>query len=491
MKGTVIGLAATLVSAAVPALEAASVQPREALSRSMLESKTRQLVRYAGPAGLLLIVVGIGLLAVNSSNLTYSFLGTFAVIVAFAALTPLATIGLMRLAGPLTGRIWGTLGRMAPREVVNSLSRTAIAVAALMVAISVIIGVSIMVSSFRFTVVTWLDQTLQGDIYISPPSLTATQNSNVLSEAALAVIENQLGVERLDSVRSVEVDSPSGPIQIAAAKNPDTSEERIFQSADGSPEEVAVALADGAVIVSEPLANRLEIPETGGSLVLFTDLGRHEFPVAGIYFDYASSQGTALMTQEVYRQYWDDLAITAVALRLAPETDPDMFIQTLQAELAPVQQLLVRPNGILREEVLEVFDRTFDITTALQLLATLVAFIGVLSALFSQQIEKQRQFGILRAVGLSVGQLWRLVLLETGLMGAVAGLLALPTGLALSWILIFIINRRSFGWTLQMQISPEPFIQAMLIAIVAALLAGIYPAFRISRRITADAIRFE
>ena len=129
VKGIVIGLGATLLSAAVPALEAASVQPREALSRSMLESKTRQLVRFAAPAGLILILVGTGLLALDTGNLTFSFIGTFAVIVAFAAITPLATIGIMRLAGPLTGRIWGTLGRMAPREVVNSLSRTAIAVA--------------------------------------------------------------------------------------------------------------------------------------------------------------------------------------------------------------------------------------------------------------------------------------------------------------------------------------------------------------------------
>jgi putative ABC transport system permease protein len=145
----------------------------------------------------------------------------------------------------------------------------------------------------------------------------------------------------------------------------------------------------------------------------------------------------------------------------------------------------------LREEVLEVFDRTFDITTALQVLATVVAFIGVLSALFSLQLEKGRQLGILRAIGLSVRQLWQLVLMETGLMGLVAGLLSLPTGYVLSWILIFIINRRSFGWTLQMRVEAEPFLQALLIALTAALLAGIYPAFRISQKITADAIRFE
>jgi putative ABC transport system permease protein len=163
----------------------------------------------------------------------------------------------------------------------------------------------------------------------------------------------------------------------------------------------------------------------------------------------------------------------------------------LQDALAPVQALQVRPNQALRDEALVIFDRTFAITGALQLLATLVAFIGVLSALLSLMLDKQRELGILRAVGLTGRQLWRLVSLETGLMGAVAGLLAMPTGLALALILIYIINRRSFGWTLQMQIAPEPFIQALVVAVVAALLAGIYPAYRMTRMAAADAMRFE
>jgi putative ABC transport system permease protein len=163
----------------------------------------------------------------------------------------------------------------------------------------------------------------------------------------------------------------------------------------------------------------------------------------------------------------------------------------LQDDLAPVQRLFVRPNRALRNDVLEVFDRTFAITGALQLLSTVVAFIGVLSALLSLQLDKQRQFGVLRAVGLTVRQLWGLVALETGLMGGIAGLLAVPTGLALSLILIYIINQRSFGWTLQMQIAPAPFIQAFAVAVIAALLAGIYPAHRMGKTITAEALRYE
>jgi putative ABC transport system permease protein len=120
-----------------------------------------------------------------------------------------------------------------------------------------------------------------------------------------------------------------------------------------------------------------------------------------------------------------------------------------------------------------------------------VAFVGVLSALLSLFLEKQREMGILRAVGLSARQLWGLVMLESGLMGGVAGLLAMPTGFALSLILIYIINRRSFGWTLQMYVDPAPFMIALVVSVGAALLAGIYPALRLSKMLTAEALRYE
>ncbi|MCB0200367.1 MAG: ABC transporter permease, partial [Anaerolineae bacterium] len=278
---------------------------------------------------------------------------------------------------------------------------------------------------------------------------------------------------------------------VAAVDNPSTGDERLFVAADGAPEEVWQAMQAGAVMVSEPFANRFDLPRRGGEVTLNTPDGPRTFPVAAIYYDYASSQGTVMMALSLYRALWSDEATTALALRLAPGSDPDQVARGLQDALAPVQSLIVQPNQALRDEALVVFDRTFAITGALQLLATLVAFIGVLSALLSLMLDKQRELGILRAVGLTGRQLWRLVSLETGLMGAVAGLLAMPTGLVLALILIYIINRRSFGWTLQLQLSPEPFVQAMVVAVVAALLAGIYPAWRMTRMATAEAMRFE
>jgi putative ABC transport system permease protein len=491
VKGAVLGVAATLLTAAPPAWEAASVPPRLALSRSGLESKARLAVTVAAGVGLALIVLGIVILMAPTRSLVVSFSGTFAEVVGFAMLAPLVTRLLMRAVLPLLGRIWGSLGRMAPRDVVNSLSRTSIAIAALMVAVSVTIGVSLMVGSFRHTVVTWLGQTLQGDVYISVPSQTATTHSAPVNPAVVEQARLWPGVARVDVLRSVDVDAPQGPIHIAATDNFSVGNERLYLALEGPVGTVWSRMQQGAVLVSEPLANRLSLPRQGSQVTLNTDQGPHTFPVIGIYYDYASTQGTVLMDLDTYRSLWQDPSITAVDLRLAAGADPDTVANGLQTSLAPIQNLLVRPNRALRQDVLVVFDRTFAITGALQLLATIVAFIGVLSALLSLELERQRELGILRAVGLTVRQLWGLVLLETGLMGTAAGLLAMPTGYALALILVYIINLRSFGWTLQMQVLPAPFIQALAVAVIAALLAGIYPAWRMSRKTEADAMRFE
>lgn len=497
VKGLAIGLAATLATAAPPAWEAASVPPRLALSRSGLESKAQRAMKAAAWAGVGFLLAGGGLLALPAGGLrlgrlaidglVISFAATFAAVVGCALLVPVVTGFLARRAAPLGSALW----RMAARGVSASLSRTAIAVMALMVAVSVTIGVAVMVGSFRKTVVAWLGETLQGDVYISVPGLSAATPTAPLKPEALAALRAQPGVVDLYVLRAAAVDSPGGPINIDATDNARVGYERAFLALDAPPEQVWPRLLEGAVLVSEPFANRTGLPQHGGQVTLDTAGGPRSFPVIGIYFDYASTQGTVLMALPVYQAAWQDSSLTAAALRLAPGQDVDAVVAALQERLRPVQRLAVVANAALRREVLVVFDRTFAITGALQLLATVVAFIGVLSALLSLELERQRELGILRAVGMTARQLWAMILMETGLMGAAAGLLSMPTGYLLALILIYIINRRSFGWTLQMQLAPQPFLQALAVAVIAALLAGLYPAWRMSRMITSEAIRSE
>ncbi len=494
VKGALLGLAATLLTAAPPAWEAASTPPRLALSRSELEGKARRAVRWVALASLGLMAAGLALLAAPSRGLGAAFAGASAMVIGIGMQTPLVTGLAMRVAAPVAGWLWGALGRFGPRSVVNSLSRTAIAIAALMVAVSVSIGVGLMVGSFRHTVEVWLAETVQGDIYISPPGPTAAAASSAaIDPTAEQIVRGWPGLARVDALRSVAIDSPLGPIAVGAVDNPDVGDERQYQHRQLAAAAIWPAMQAGGVLVSEPLANRLGLPRRGAEITLFTAQGPRAFPVLGVYYDYASSQGVLLMALPLYRRLWQDDAINALALRLDPDAglDPDQVTAALQDALAPVQSLVVRPNRALRDEALAVFDRTFAITGALQGLTTLVAFIGVLSALLSLILDKQRDLGILRAVGVTTRQMRGLIALETGLMGAVAGLLAMPTGFALSMILIYIINRRSFGWTLQLQLEPGPFVQALIVAVAASLLAGVYPAHRMSKLAAAEAIRYE
>lgn len=490
LKGGALGLFATVVTAALPAWEAASIPPRAALSRAGLESTARVAVNRVAIGGLLAILTGVAILLIPTRDLVISFAGTFAAIIGFAMLAPVATVAFMRLVMPLTGRGFGVLGRMAPRSVTNALSRTSIAVAALMVAVSVTIGVSLMISSFRYTVITWLDQTLVGDIYISAPSATANSATTAIDPAVITALETWPGITEVTLLRAAVVDSPAGAAQLTAVTQPPLDPD-LFLTADGSPAEVWSMMQQGALIISEPFANRRELPLQGATVDLFVGGELRTFPVVGVFYSYGSPEGFIMMALPVYQDLFNDDAISAVSLTLEPGLDPQQTTADLQDALIPLQQLFIRDNLSLRNEALLVFDRTFAITGAMQILATVVAFIGVLSALLALQLEKQRELGIMRAVGLTRRQLWGLTLLETGLMGSVAGLLAMPTGFALSLILVFIINKRSFGWTLQLQNDPAPFIAALLIAVVAALLAGIYPARRLGQMAAADAIRFE
>lgn len=491
VKGGLAGFFASLLAAAPPAWEAASVPPRLALSRAGLESKASSAVSLVAGLGVLTALAGAGILAIPTRDLVISFSGTSAVIIGLAMLTPLVTIALMRLLTRPLSRLFGLLGRLAPRNVIRSQSRTAVAVAALMVAVSVTIGVQVMIASFRTTVTIWLEQTMRGDIYLSAQGLGATSPDAPLDPQGIALAQAHPSIESSLSVRVITVESEHGPVELLAVSTERPLDPRLFLAVQDSPQRAWQMMREGAILLSEPLASRLGISSAGGRLALLTPQGWQSFPIAGIYADYGSTSGTVRMSLDMYRQYWNDDRLNGLALILASNADIDSVTADLRAGLSDFPQIQVNPSGELRKEALVVFDRTFAITNAMQLLTTLVAFIGVLSSLLAVQLEKAPEMGILRALGLNIAEMRRLTFWETGLLGASAGLLALPTGYILAWILIFVINQRSFGWTLQMQADPAPFVQAFLLAVSAALLAALYPAWRLGRMQVAEALRGE
>ncbi len=494
VKGLIVGVGAAVGAALVPAWEARRTVPQSSLYRSNLEDKARQAARWLLILFLVLGAGGILLLWLPGVSLIITFAGLFIVLIACAFLTPGITAASMNWLTPLGGSLLGPIGRLAPRDINRSLSRTSVAIAALMIAVAVIVGVSIMVGSFRQTVAQWLENTLQADIYISPPTLTASRIAGTLDDEIEATAHLAPGIRQIVSAWRQEIQAPElgRPVEVIAVSGDISNGNRRYAWIDGTENNLWQRLEEGeGIFVSEPLSLRENLGLPPGPITLMTESGPRAFPVLAIFYDYSSDQGSILIHQSLFTRWWGPAPATSLGLFVSPGENAEEIARELQVQFQGRRDVVVQSNLSVRGNALDIFDRTFAITAALQLLAVVVAFIGVLSALMSLQLERGRELGILRATGMTVRQLWQLTLLETGLMGATAGLLAMPVGWLLAWILIYVINRRSFGWTLQMDLEPVYFLQALAVAVVAALLAGIYPALRSGNMVITTAIREE
>ncbi|NRD57037.1 FtsX-like permease family protein [Corallococcus exiguus] len=491
IKGLSLGLGATVLAALVPAWEAARAAPVTALRRSTVEDVSRNRAPRLAVLGLIILALSAAVLAWPTQALMPAYAGLFGVLLGSALLVPWVTEKLTVAAARPLGAMFGPLGRMAARGVTASLSRTAVALAALMVAVATTVGVGLMVSSFRGTVAAWLESALQADVFVSPPSLVARRGDSSLVPGLAEKLRSTPGVEASGSIRVIHVrinDVDTDLLAVDFAKG----HERTYRFKEGRAEDVWRQLdaSTNALIVSEPFAFHRGV-HAGDTLRVATDKGPHDFRVAGVYFDYGSDVGTVLMPRATYEHWYEDRGVSGLSLFAAPGQDVDELVARVRDRAGGEQALNVRANRALRQASMEVFDRTFTITQVLRLLAIGVAFVGVLSALMSLQLERAREFAVLRATGLTPGQLWGMVSLQTGLLGLLAGLFSIPLGLALAYVLVHVINQRSFGWTLQLVVAPGVVGQALVLALVAAALAGLYPAWRMARANPAMALREE
>jgi putative ABC transport system permease protein len=487
ITAVVLGIGATLLASLPPALEAVRTPPRGTLARSLLERRAHgRAVRLAFAATFVAGIAALTLL-LPSRSVTLGFAALFVLILAAALVTPAATLALMAGLRPLAAAA-GPVARLATRGVAASLSRTAPAIAALGVAIAVGIAVTIMIGSFRTGVVNWLESSLQADIYVSAPDLGADRTEVPLGAGLPAQVAALPGVSGVTTYRHTSLLLEGSFVRLIAADF-HAPHRTAFELLDGRADAAWPDFAAGGVLISEPLAFRRGLRD-GDAIVLPTDRGPVTARVAAVFRDYASEHGVIFIDRASYDRLWDDDALTSLGVFLTAGADGDALLDAIRA-LPAAAGVVARSNVALRESSLAVFDRTFVITGVLRLLSLIVAFVGVTGALMALQLERAREIGVLRATGLTPTQVWSLVTAQTGLMGLAAALLALPLGYAMSWAMVNVVNRRAFGWSFEMVAGAAPFAQALLVGLGAALLAGIYPAWRMSRIRPATAVRTE
>jgi putative ABC transport system permease protein len=487
-KAVAAGVGAALLAAALPALEAARSAPQLGLRRITLESRAVRIARWLVPASVLLAAAAGAIVLLSRRSLFAGFVALFLLLLSVAALTP----ALLRASARWAARISAgrsPVARLAFADVAASLSRTGVAVASLGMALAAMIGVSVMVASFRQSLLDWLGRTMRADVYVTAPGPGFARPERRLEPEVVAALVRVPGVVHYSSGRRVVVDSARGPVALDAVELAPESHQG-YQLPGGPSVQTWSQFERGAILMAEPLAYRLQLA-VGGQLMLATAQGMRPFPIAGIYREYGNDRGAVLMSRATYRRFWGDDAVSSLGLFLAPGVLPARIIPALLAAARGRQALFIGSNADVRALSISIFERTFVITRVLYYLAAGVAAIGLVSALLGWELERARDLAIVRALGLTPRAAAGLIEAQTLFMGLIALLAALPAGLLTALLLVMVVNRRAFGWQLDFHLRAAQLGSALLLALGAALIAGLYPAWRSARTPLAADIREE
>lgn len=470
LKGFALGWLGALAVGCFPAWRASRVSALLLVHRRTAEQATEAWVSWAAGAGLFCGLAGV--LVVSLPGLLAGLFGLLFFLLAAALLTPAAVALAPRLSPP--GLPWWL--RLVVRDLRANLSRVGVAAAALTLAVASAVSIGLMVDSFRKTLIDWLESTLQADVYCVLADRGAIWNGDHLEPSFVEAVAQRPELRELIQQRLLMVATPTGQAQVVGVTaNAGYRGSVNFRQAEP---EVWERVEAGGVLLSEPHAERIGLG-VGDRLSLQTRAGWREFPVVGIFYNYGPEQGLAVLSRETFLESFEDPGIFGLALFLKDPGEAEKVARELQ--LLAGAGVEIRATATIRELSLQIFEQTFRVTGVLRILALGVAFIGILSALMALALEKVRELSILRALGMTPAEVVRQLLGQSVLLGLLTGLLALPTGILLAYVMVHVINQRAFGWSLNFSVDPWVLGQAVLLSVVAALLSALYPAYRMSR----------
>jgi putative ABC transport system permease protein len=475
-----------------PALAAARVTARSVLVQAASAGAASPSPWRALRRALPLLAVAAWLLATVGDRLVQGYLGVLALVLAAVVLVSPAMGAVLATVAKTVARS-GPFVRYVVRSTAAARDHLALPVAAMVLALATTIGMATLVASFRDSVAGWLGEVLPGDVFVAVPGGIdeRTQPFVPAVATALATTPGIAAATRYHrTVLPVHLGGRGTQDLDVVGIAPTPAWERSFPLLAGdAAARAALSRGDGA-FVSEPLAFRFGL-QPGQDLVLGTERGPVALPIAAIYRDYSKERGEVLVGASWLEAHAPS-PITAYGFEVAAGNDVAATVAALRQRAAAAgdQAVEVRAQRELRASSLQVFDRTFAITGVMRLLCLAVAFVGIYAAFAALQLERGREVGLLRCLGARPGQIALVVLGQTALLGGCAGLLALPLGAVLGHVLAHVINRVSFGWSLAtVAMPPAAAVEAVGLAVGAAVLAGLQPAWRFARMRPAQALR--
>lgn len=512
VDGAALGTIVSMLGALVPSWDAGQTAPAKALAPGDYEStQTARVPLLAWTGMLLLLLAGLfalpgpvrGMPVFGYGAALCLLLGLSCVIPLVIRLFGRAWSAAGELCTPSSGRVGlPIVARLAADQISRAPGRNAVTISAMMVGISIMVGVDTMVGSFRETVREWIDQTVMADLIVAPATwLHGHETGQLANRIPLSWAESLSaipGVAALDTYRDVFVELKGHRVALVSRDLRVHAERSRYLMVQGNSATVLnEAVAKHGVVVSEVLARTMDL-HAGETIQLTTPSGEKEFPILGIFLDYATDGGKIVMDRGVYRQLWRDDTTTVIPIYVETGADRALVRRLLDERVREMAgstdrqtPLMVISNAELKQEIMEIFDRTFTVTSVLELIAMIIAVLGIVNTLVLSVLQRRRELAMLRSLGTTMGQVRRLMVWESGYLGLLGGFLGVLGGMLLSVLLIEVINKQSFGWTIRFSLQPWVMVQAVALSFGAAFIAAYIPAQWAGRQSIAEGLRYE
>ncbi|HUO83766.1 MAG TPA: FtsX-like permease family protein, partial [Thermoanaerobaculia bacterium] len=323
------------------------------------------------------------------------------------------------------------------------------------------------------TVAVWVGQTVQSDLWLRPSRVLASPESSTFPPEILTALRRIEEIEAVDPYRGREILYRGAPVTIGSGDLAVVLDHGGLPMLEPRSDRAALkaALRDGGVIVSESFARKFG-HRVGEAIAIPVPGGSQSFPIRGIYRDYSSDRGIVVMDRTMFLRHFDDPSINTIAVFLREGVPADTGRRAIERALVGHHAAFVFTNRTIRDEVMKVFDQTFMITYALLIVAIVVAVLGIVNTLSVLILERKREIALLRVGGMLQREVRTVFVLESMILGISASILGALCGWVLSFILIYVINRQSFGWTIEFHPPWLLLFMSLTATFASTLLAG-------------------
>jgi putative ABC transport system permease protein len=489
----ILGVGLSFISALIPAWDAATTPPTSVMRRGSYDLKL-----FHGSRGLNMTALAVVLLSALCTQLPpidqfpyFGFLSVFLIILGVSLLSPSVLLWTRNRLHFFFKNRFGGEGLLACMNLSQNVGRNALAVSSLAIAFMMVISMSIMVHSFRETVIVWIDQTLRADLFVRVAGGRDIDYQHTLPSESVEQLRSLPGIAAVDQFRALDITYNDLPVVLATGDFSVLSQygNLVIKSGPPAQELDRIMVDHNMALVSEAFSLKHRVT-VGDAVELQTPNGPVKMEVAAIYFDYSRERGYIILDRTTFLHYYQETEINSFVIYLKDKTRLESVRKEVLKTLKD-HRLIIRSNFELKQQVLEVFDKTFAITYSLEIIAILVAVLGLFNTLVSLVLERKREIGILRFIGAFTGQIKRMVLIEAGILGLIGSAMGFVAGVIVSYILIFVINKQSFGWTIQVHF-PYLFILLMVALFWGvSLLSGLYPARLAEKLNPKEAVRVE